>query len=99
MREELTYLETNKQVREFRDWSRHSTQDFIATMGAGVDADNLALAFTDLGPSDQQGDLLDNVVVTTGVPEPATWAMFLVGFGAVGFAMRRPLRKVVVPFA
>jgi PEP-CTERM motif len=33
------------------------------------------------------------------VPEPATWAMFLVGFGAVGFMMRRPLRKVVVPFA
>lgn len=35
----------------------------------------------------------------TAVPEPATWAMFLVGFGAVGFAMRRPLRKVVIPFA
>ncbi|HWY61359.1 MAG TPA: TIGR03118 family protein [Rhizomicrobium sp.] len=25
----------------------------------------------------------------TSVPEPATWAMFLVGFGAIGFAMRR----------
>ena len=24
-----------------------------------------------------------------GVPEPATWAMMLLGFGAVGFAMRR----------
>jgi PEP-CTERM motif len=36
---------------------------------------------------------------TAGVPEPATWAMFLVGFGAVGFAMRRPLRKLIVPFA
>lgn len=24
-----------------------------------------------------------------GVPEPATWAMMLVGFGAIGFAMRR----------
>ncbi len=57
------------------------------------------VAFTDLGPSDQQGDLLDNVVVATAVPEPATWAMFLVGFGAVGFAMRRPLRKVIMPFA
>jgi hypothetical protein len=46
------------------------------------------VAFTDLGPSDQQGDLLDNVVVTTGVPEPATWAMMLMGFGAVGFMLR-----------
>jgi hypothetical protein len=35
---------------------------------------------------------VDNVSVlaTTGaVPEPATWAMMLMGFGAVGFAMRR----------
>jgi hypothetical protein len=39
------------------------------------------------------------VVGIPGVPEPATWAMFLVGFGAVGFAMRRSLRNVAVPFA
>lgn len=26
---------------------------------------------------------------TAGVPEPATWAMMMLGFGAVGFAMRR----------
>jgi hypothetical protein len=45
--------------------------------------------FMDIGPADQQGNLLDNIVVTTGVPEPATWAMMLIGFGAVGFAMRR----------
>jgi uncharacterized protein (TIGR03118 family) len=29
----------------------------------------------------------------TSVPEPATWAMFLVGFGAIGFAMRGSHRK------
>jgi PEP-CTERM motif len=27
--------------------------------------------------------------VTPGVPEPATWAMMLIGFGAVGYSMRR----------
>ena len=27
------------------------------------------------------------------VPEPATWAMMLAGFGATGFAMRRTRRK------
>lgn len=34
----------------------------------------------------------DNIVVrqaVAGVPEPATWAMMMLGFGAMGFAMRR----------
>ena len=30
------------------------------------------------------------------VPEPATWAMMLIGFGATGFAMRRNRRKVLL---
>lgn len=30
--------------------------------------------------------------VTAGVPEPATWAMMIAGFGAIGFAMRRGRR-------
>ena len=30
--------------------------------------------------------------IPAAVPEPATWAMMLVGFGAVGFAMRRRKR-------
>jgi len=31
---------------------------------------------------------IDNVAIAP-VPEPATWAMMMLGFGAVGFAMRR----------
>ncbi|HLZ84149.1 MAG TPA: PEPxxWA-CTERM sorting domain-containing protein [Caulobacteraceae bacterium] len=46
------------------------------------------VAFTDLGPATQQGDLLDNVVVSTAVPEPMTWALMLAGLGGVGGAMR-----------
>ena len=42
---------------------------------------------------------LDVSFAPSGVPEPATWAMFLAGFGGVGFMLRRPLRKVIVPFA
>lgn len=32
-------------------------------------------------------------VVRAGVPEPTTWAMMLMGFGAIGFSMRR--RKAI----
>jgi hypothetical protein len=32
---------------------------------------------------------LRSITITQAVPEPATWAMMLLGFGAVGFAMRR----------
>jgi PEP-CTERM motif len=31
---------------------------------------------------------------TTGVPEPSTWAMMLIGFAGLGFAFRRSRRKV-----
>jgi hypothetical protein len=40
--------------------------------------------------------------VTTGtgaVPEPATWAMLLLGFGAIGATIRRREAKVAVSYA
>jgi hypothetical protein len=40
---------------------------------------------------------LDNITVNGGVPEPASWAMMLGGFGLVGGAMRR--RRTAVRFA
>ena len=33
------------------------------------------------------------------VPEPATWAMMLLGFGAIGVALRRPRQQATVTFA
>ena len=55
-------------------------------------------------PSDQAA-LLKNLVGFVGaqvsppaVPEPATWGMMILGFGAVGAAMRRR-RKVIVRYA
>jgi hypothetical protein len=33
------------------------------------------------------------------VPEPATWAMMLLGFGAVGFSMRRTRRRTLAQIA
>lgn len=34
--------------------------------------------------------------VTTPLPEPATWAMMILGFGAAGFSMRRSRRKALL---
>jgi hypothetical protein len=50
--------------------------------------------------STQAGPGLDNVVLTASavpnaVPEPATWAMMLAGFGLLGVALRRrPVQRV-----
>ena len=38
---------------------------------------------------------VSTAAVTAPVPEPATWAMMIAGFGAVGFAMRRRNRVTV----
>jgi hypothetical protein len=37
--------------------------------------------------------IADPVGVIAGVPEPATWAMMLLGFGAVGWTLRGSRRK------
>lgn len=37
------------------------------------------------------------ITITPNVPEPATWAMMMVGFGATGAALRR--RRAMVTFA
>src|SRR5260370_11377208 len=44
------------------------------------------------GPSNQQGNLLDNVVLSA-VPEPSTWAMMILGFAGIGFMAYRRSRK------
>lgn len=55
-------------------------------------AGSFQLGFATLS-ADSIGPILDNVLVTQ-VPEPATWAMLITGFGMVGFAARR--RRIAV---
>ena len=66
-----------------------------------------SFGFTDLSNEGASNEFygIDNIVVsinnvpgTGAVPEPATWAMMVVGFGAVGSAMRSR-RKMAVTFA
>ena len=55
---------------------------YISLEATIVDAEGGPESFTALGPN-----------TPTGVPEPATWAMMLLGFGGVGMAMRRRRSK------
>jgi hypothetical protein len=58
-----------------------------------VQSGTLVLGFS--SPSaDNQGPLLDNLLVSQAVPEPASWAMLIAGFGLVGAAARR--RRITV---
>jgi len=34
-------------------------------------------------------------LATGGVPEPATWALMLMGFGAIGATLRAPRKRAV----
>lgn len=61
-------------------WSTYLGQ-FTATGSTAT------LAFSGAQSTDNAGLFLDAVSVT--VPEPATWAMLILGMGAVGGAMRR----------
>ena len=40
-----------------------------------------------------------NATVTSGVPEPATWAMMITGFGMIGGAMRRRKATATLRYA
>jgi hypothetical protein len=67
-------------------WTTH-TISFTATGGGTVKADFLS------GSVDGRSALLDNVNLDVtgggGVPEPASWALMILGFGAAGAALRR----------
>lgn len=61
----------------------HFAQSF--TIGA---AGTYHLTFAQAAGPGNEGNILDNVLLTA-VPEPASWAMMIVGFGLAGGAMRR----------
>ena len=62
------------------DWVLH-TVNFTANAGDQV-------LFAATGASDSLGGYLDNITISA-VPEPATWAMMIAGFGMAGVAIRR----------
>ena len=67
----------------------------LTGQNGNITGGNLITGTLNLGLTDQT----PYVIETPAVPEPATWAMMIAGFGAVGFAMRRARRNVRVSFA
>lgn len=64
----------------------------IYTGNFTADSANATLSFTDTSHNQNAGVYLDAVSVqalATAVPEPATWAMMIAGFGLIGGATRR----------
>lgn len=59
-----------------------SAGSFTAVFGTG----------TGLPGSDNEGPILDNISITA-VPEPATWGLMIMGFGAIGCAVRSSRRR------
>lgn len=61
------------------------------TQSGGFMGNVFYLGFDDqiTGQDDNHDDLVIRATVSQAVPEPATWAMMLMGFGVVGFSMRR----------
>ena len=48
------------------------------------------LSFADLASGNGNiGNILDSVVLTSGIPETSTWIMMILGFAGIGFAAYR----------
>ncbi len=69
------------------------TQNFTATSAT------TQIRFTNLTSGDNYAGLDAVSITESAVPEPTTWAMMLVGFAAIGFAMRRQRQQPQVRFA
>jgi len=63
------------------------------TFTATSTSELLTFASTDTNPDSKWGPAIADVSIAT--PEPATWAMMLMGFGGLGVVLRMNRRKTV----
>ena len=89
------------QTQEETLTAAEGNHQYSLTFNPLTDQSGAAISFLSVSGADSvHGAVIDNIVVTaepTGIPEPASWATMLVGFGAIGGAMR--LRRRVAATA
>ena len=78
--------------------SGNGNNQFGVTAGAGVGISSVRFVSQGAGLGVESLRQLRLGGVTSAVPEPTTWAMMLLGFGAVGFGMRRSRQNARVSF-
>jgi hypothetical protein len=76
-------------------YSPGNTSALVIQAGDGYHEDLIRLAGSWAGweIGDETGLQSIASIPTGAVPEPGTWAMMIVGFGAIGFAMRRRSKR------
>jgi hypothetical protein len=86
-----TLLDTGQDQLNWYDFPNFGSYDFYNFVSLGTQHGG--------GAATTGNVLLHGIQVTSAVPEPATWAMMLIGFGAVGFSMRRRQRVALTQLA
>lgn len=78
--------DSDGQVTTLYDLSKNGQNFFNAFNGTFK---SVTMSFTNGATVDDVRQFRMSAAPTAAVPEPATWAMMLLGFGAIGFGMRR----------
>ena len=73
-----------------------NTNPLVTFTFTGTDGYNVATARL---TSTSNAFETDNWTIVGGVPEPSTWALLILGFGAIGFSMRRRKTTTTVSYA
>ena len=89
----FTAIDNGGQAFTFNNFTLGNGENFFGFQGInGQSIASFAINVTSGSLQDVRQIRLDGVPAVAAVPEPGTWAMMLIGFGAIGVGMRRRRR-------